>query len=88
MKGHTFNESKTIQIPFRRDSTFELLYHKENGYVGNSWKDITTRYNQLRYHNEIIRGYITPKGDGLSNCIFKEINNVSVENETHIVVSI
>jgi len=88
MSGDVFDEVKTYQIPHRRECEFELLFHKENGYLNNSWKDVTTRYNQLRYHNEVVTGYKNPKDDGLSNCEFKELNKVHVENETHIVVSI
>jgi hypothetical protein len=35
MVGYTFDDSKIIEIPFRRESTFKLLAHDENGYVGN-----------------------------------------------------
>jgi len=86
--GNTLDATKTIQIPFRRESMFELLYHEENGYVDGAWKDITTRYNQLRYHNEVAKGYRNTKDDGLSNCTYKELSNTTIENETHLVVSI
>jgi hypothetical protein len=86
--GFSFDSIKRKQIPHRRASLFKLLPHEENGYVGGSWKEITTRYNQLRYHNEIITGYKDTKNDGLSNCNFKELSNSKVGNQTHIVVKI
>lgn len=88
MVGYTFDDEKIIQIPFRRDCTFKLLYHEENGYVGNGWKDITTRYNQLKYYNEAAMGYRDTKKDGLSNLQFKEHSNTKIENQSHILVGI
>lgn len=86
--GYTFDNEKIIRIPHRRESTFELLSHEENGFVNGAWKDITTRYNQMKFYNEVSIGSKNPNEDGLNNCIFKEISNVRVENETHIVVSV
>jgi hypothetical protein len=86
--GYTFDDIKHIQIPFRRDCEFELLSHKENGYVDGAWKDITTRYNQMRYHNEVFFGYRNTKEDGLSNLNFKELGSATINNQTHITVSI
>ena len=86
--GYSFDEEKVIQIPFRRNCTFKLLYHEENGYVGNGWKDVTTRYNQLKYHNEVDMGYRDTKKDGLSNLQFKEHSNTKIENQSHILVGI
>jgi hypothetical protein len=79
---------KILTIPHRRDCTFQLMSHSENGYSNGAWKDITTRYNQVRYYNEVIRGHKPTKEEGLSNCSFKQLNNVTVNNQTHITVSI
>jgi hypothetical protein len=86
--GYTFDSIKRKQVPHRRNSTFELVPPEENGYVGNGWKEITTRYNQLRYHNEIITGYKDTKNDGLNNCAYTEHNYSKANNQTHIVVKI
>jgi hypothetical protein len=86
--GFIFDSIKRKQIPHRRASLFELVPHEENGYVGNGWKEITTRYNQLRYHNEIITGYKDTKNDGLSNCAYTEHSHSKVGNQTHVVVKI
>jgi hypothetical protein len=64
------------------------LRHEDNGFVGGSWKDITTRYNQLKYTNEVIKGYTDISTDGLSTCKYKEFSKVRLENETHLVVGI
>jgi hypothetical protein len=85
---YEFNETKTLTIPHRRDCTFELLPHEENGYVNGAWKDITTRYNQVRYFNEVVRGHKQTKEDGLSNLDYKQQNKTTIGNQTHIVVEI
>lgn len=86
--GYQIEDTKPIYIPHRRESTFKLIPHEENGFVNGSWKNITTRYNQLRYINEVATGYKNTKHDGLSNLAFKELNRAKIENQTHIVVSI
>jgi hypothetical protein len=86
--GYTFDDFKSKQVPHRRNSTFELMSHNENGYVGNGWKEITTRYNQLKYHNEVTIGYKDTKNDGLNNCNFKEHSYNHVNNQSHIVVQL
>jgi hypothetical protein len=86
--GQTYEETKVIEIPHRRPGNFELLSHQENGYGSTGWKDIATRYNQLKFYNEVIQGYRNPKEDGLSNCTFKEFSRVSVDNVLHVIVGV
>ena len=86
--GYVFEQTKILQIPHRRPSTFKLLPHEENGYVNGSWKNITTRYNQLKFHNEVCEGHGDTKNDGLNNCEYKELNFGKVNNVTHILVHI
>jgi hypothetical protein len=83
-----FEDSKMIEIPHRKENTFKLIPHDENGFVINSWKNITTRYNQIRFFNEVSHGFKDSREDGLSNLTFKELNRAKIENQTHIVVSI
>ena len=85
---YNFEDVKKTHIPFRRDCTFKLIPHEENGYVKGSWKEQTTRYNQMRYYNEVLRGNNDIKGNGLNDCKYKELSRVSVGNETNITVSI
>lgn len=86
--GNNYGEYKMTHVPHRREGLFELSAHEENGYVNGSWKDLTTRYNQMRYYNELIKGFRDINLDGLSNCKFKEISKAKVDNETQILVSI
>ena len=85
---YNFDDVKLTHVPFRRDCSFRLLKHDENGYVNGSWKEQTTRYNQMRYYNEIVRGYNNMREDGLSNCKYREISHAKVNNETHVTVAI
>ena len=79
-------EYTEIQIPYRRHSTFISLKHEENGFENNSWKQIATRYNQLRFLNEIANHTSLINTDGLSNLeyikygvrIDEEINYINV----------
>ena len=88
MVGISTENTKTIYIPHRRDCTFKLIPHEENGFVNGSWKNITTRYNQMRYINEVAKGYRNEKEDGLLNCTFKELSRTNIKNQTHVLVSI
>ena len=86
--GYLLDDTKKITIPYRRSSTFKLIPHEENGFVKGAWKSGTTRFNQLRYFNEVVRGHKPTKEDGLNSCQFKELNSARIKNQTHILVSI
>lgn len=88
MVGYNFNEGKIIDIPFRRESVFELLKHEENGFAEGGWKNVNTRYNQLRYYNEIAKGFRDLVEDGISTCKYKIHNYVRLGKETHVNVGI
>lgn len=59
-------EYKEIKIPYRRKSLFKSLKHEENGFDGQKWKDKHTRYNQLRFVNEVSNHISLTTRDGLS----------------------
>lgn len=77
-----------IKIPYRRKSLFKSLSHSENGYDGQKWKDVNTRYNQLRFINEVSNHPSIIQQDGLSTLKYhiygKTINN----NIIHLNVGI
>jgi hypothetical protein len=85
---YNFEDEKTIFTPYRRKSTFELVPHEENGYVNGSWKNMTTRYNQMKYYNELLRGSKNTKEDGLNDCTFKKHSETKINKQTHIIVGI
>ena len=57
-------------IPHRRNSKVRVEEHDTNGYNNGQWKDKLTRYNQLRFENEVQEGSVDFTTDGLSNCKF------------------
>ena len=88
MVGYDIEDSKLIEVPFRRECTFKLLAHDENGYTNNEWREKTTRYNQLKFQNEVSKGHIDTNEEGLSNCHFTEHSRTKVNNQTHIIVGL
>jgi len=78
-------EYKKIKVPHRRDCQFMSLPHEENGFHNNKWKDKSTRWNQLRFYNEVTKNEELIKSDGLSTLEFIEYgktydNNVLMVN--------
>jgi hypothetical protein len=55
-----------MKIPYKKKSLFQLLPHEENGFLGNKWKDQSTRWNQLRFQNEVRTHISLINNDGLS----------------------
>lgn len=85
---YNHEDVKIVEYPYKRESLFELMEHEDNGYVGSSWKNITTRYNQMKFYNKFIKGYPKTNDGGLSNCEFIEINKININRLTQIIVSI
>lgn len=83
-----FEGEKEIIIPYRRTGSFRLMTHEENGFVGTGWKDEMTRYNELRYHNEMTKGYLNNLEDGLSDCEYHIHGETKVGNVTQMTVGI
>lgn len=74
-----------IPVPYRRESTFELLPHKENGFYENKWTWTDTRKNQLYFYNKVLKGKTNYKRDGIDNVRFELLNDVHVNNEYHFI---
>ena len=83
-----YDEYKEIKIPHRRPSVFKSLKHEENGFLNNKWKDQATRWNQLRFYNEVSLNDELLKNDGLSNLEYTEYGITTSNNITHINVGI
>jgi len=83
-----YDEYKDVKIPHRRPSLFKSLKHEENGFLNNRWKDQATRWNQLRFYNEVSLNDELLNDDGLSNLEFVEYGVVTSNNITHINVGI
>lgn len=81
-------EFNNVKIPHRRNGLFTSLKHEENGFLGNKWKDQSTRWNQLRFVNEVSNNIELIKNDGLSTLEFIEYGKIKRNNTTHINVGI
>ena len=75
-------------IPFRRKSKIKTLKHVDNGFSDGEWKDQTTRWNQLRYNNEVQNGDHDNIEDGLSTCKFTLYGIVNENKITHMNIGI
>lgn len=82
------DEYTEVKIPHRRKSLFKSLIHEENGFLGNKWKDQATRWNQLRFHNEVSINKELLNNDGLSNLEFVEYGVIKNNKITEINVGI
>jgi hypothetical protein len=81
----SFIETK---IPFRRNGLFKSLKHDENGFDGQKWKDKNTRWNQLRFVNEVSNHISLLNKDGLSTLQYNLHGKSKDEKITHLIVGI
>jgi hypothetical protein len=81
----SLNENKTVKIPYRRKSLFKTLDHEENGFVDNNWKLKATRWNQVRYYNEVCLNDDLIKNDGLSTLEYIEYGIHKPEDNVTII---
>ncbi len=79
------SEEKEYKIPYRRKSRFQSLKHEENGFLGNKWKNECTRWNQLRFVNEVTSNDELLKNDGLSNLEFIEHGVKRIDKNIRII---
>lgn len=75
-------------IPFRRDSIIAKLEHSSSGFDNNRWLDDNTRWNQLRYNNEVQVDDYNIKDDGLHNCDFILHEKNRTKKYTHLKVGV
>ena len=82
---------KKLEIPRRRKGLFKALGHSENGFFENKWKDQATRWNQLRFVNEVSKNYSlanSDEEDGVFRIKFTEHGIKKDRNITWIDVGI
>ena len=78
---YDYNE---LPVPWRRDSTFELLPHEDNGFYENKWTYTETRKNQVRFFNKVLKGKTNWKKDGLDTLRFVKANEINKDKYHHI----
>jgi len=83
-----YEDYTEVKIPHRRKSLFKSLKHEENGFLGNKWKDEATRWNQLRFHNEVSTSEDIIYKDGLNDLLFVEHGKFKTKKITQINVGI
>jgi hypothetical protein len=83
-----FDEYTKVKIPHRRKGLFETLKHEENGFFENQWKDQATRYNQLRFNNEVLYDKSLIENDGLSDLTFTEHDIIKHGYIKHIKIGL
>jgi hypothetical protein len=81
-------EFTEIPVPVRKKSLFKSLLHEDNGFCFNRWKDDNTRWNQLRFINEVSLNPELILNDGLSTLQFIEHGITKDKNITHVNVGI
>ena len=81
-------DKKRISIPARRNSKFEMIKHKPEGYLEGGWKSESTRLNQIRFYNQIIENKSNLISDGLSTLKYKKISEHSQEQFSIISVEL
>jgi len=75
-------------IPHRRKGKVEKLYHPDLGFKDGVWQNNLTRWNQLRFNNEVLLSTNEQKYEGLSNLRFRIQNKQQEEQLTHLKVGI
>ena len=83
-----FGEYTKVKIPHRRRGLFKTLKHEENGFFENQWKDQATRYNQLRFNNEVSFDKTLLVNDGLNNLTFTEHDVIEHGYVKHIKIGL
>jgi len=68
------------KIPHRRDSKYKVLKHKNQGYSNGVWQHSATRYNQLRFNNDIVNRPKYLKKDGISTVKYTVLGKIREGN--------
>jgi hypothetical protein len=76
-------------IPFRRMSKLRKLEHQDCGFNEGRWQDDNSRWNQLRYNNEVQNGHRDDIEDGLTTCLdYTLYDKIKENNIIHLNVGI
>lgn len=76
------------KTPHRRKSIIQRLEHEDSGFSQGKWKHDVTRWNQLRFNNEVVFGNKSTKNDGLNTCEYTTHSKKVNKRNTHIKVGI
>ncbi len=76
------------KVPFRRESKIRRLKHEDSGFADGKWKHDMTRWNQIRFNNEIVNDPDYNIEDGLSTCTFIKHSRNQKGKIIHLTVGI
>jgi len=79
-------KKSSIPIPFRREGRFQVLSHKKNSWNGMKWIDKLTRYNQLKFFNEVRTDLFDINIEGLNTLRYKTTNDKTFEDYRKVSV--
>jgi len=77
-----------LPVPWRRESTFELLWHPDNGFYENKWTYTETRKNQVRFFNKVLKGLTNWKKDGIDKTEYHLMNEIKKKKVNYIYVEL
>ena len=75
-------------IPHRRKGKIKKLNHPHLGFKDGVWQNDLTRWNQLRFNNEVLLSTNEEEYEGLSNCEYTLHNKEVKDNYIHLKVGI
>lgn len=82
------SEVNVLPIPHRRKGMFRSLTHENNGFSDGGWKTEFTRWNQLRFYNEVRLDHTLTLNDGLNDLQFNEWGIKKENKVVHVNVGI
>jgi len=88
IRNYTPDEFLGRRVPYRRESKIKRLSHEDSGFINGRWKHDMTRWNQLRFNNEVVNGDKDHKTDGINTCEFTYRNKERKGRVLHIKVGI
>lgn len=76
------------RIPFRRQSKLKKLSHEDSGFTKGVWKHDMTRWNQIKFNNDVANNPDYRNKEGLSTCWFKLNNKMEKGRVIHLNIGI
>jgi len=84
--GNQNNVTETeVKLPIRRQSKFKSIIHSYHGFLNNRWLSDNTRWNQLRFVNEVMENPELTKTDGLSDLEFIVHRKTKINNNIQMI---
>lgn len=80
--------TQKIHFPYRKKSRIKRLTHENNGFDGGRWASDLTRWNELKYYNEVYKGFADTHEDGLNTLEYVLHSRVKSDDKRTITVNI